>query len=99
MALSEKTKQLIQRDVAEDMEKIESQYHEAYKRIAIEGITSYNERLEARLDKFQEEVSPFMVAELPNSPEVVRKALDINCSKIRETLATINSSGPPHSNP
>jgi hypothetical protein len=91
MALSEKTKQLIQRDVAEDMEKIESQYHEAYKRIAIEGITSYNERLEARLDKFQEEVSPFMVAELPNSPEVVRKALDINCSKIRETLATINS--------
>ena len=91
MALSEKTKQLIQRDVAEDMEKIESQYHEAYKRIAIEGITSYNERLEARLEKFQEEVSPFMVAELPNSPEVVRKALDINCSKIRETLATINS--------
>jgi hypothetical protein len=91
MALSKKTKQLIQRDVAEDMEKNESQYHEAYKRIAIEGITSYNERLEARLDKFQEEVSPFMVAELPNSPEVVRKALDINCSKIRETLATINS--------
>jgi type I site-specific restriction endonuclease len=91
MALSEKTKQLIQRDVAEDMEKIESQYHEDYKRIAIQGITSYNERLEARLDKFQEEVSPFMVAELPNSPEVVRKALDINCSKIRETLTTINS--------
>jgi len=91
MALSEKTKQLIQRDVAEDMGKIKSQYHEAYKRIAIEGITSYNERLEARLDRFQEEVSPFMVAELPNSPEVVRKTLDINCSKIRETLANINS--------
>lgn len=91
MPLSEKNKQLIERDVTKDMNQIEAQYQEAYKRIAVAGITSYNERLESRLDKFQEEVVPFMTAELPNNPEVVRKSLDINCSKIRETLASINS--------
>jgi ribosomal protein S17E len=99
MALSEKAKNGINKDIEQDLETVQDKYKEQFKAIALEVITSYNERITNRLDKFCEEVSPFMTAELPMNPKLVREAMEINSKKIRDILTSINELLSPIGNP
>ena len=90
MALSDKAKSGINNDIEQDLETVQDKYKEQYKAIALEVITNYNERINGRLEKFCEEVAPFMTAELPMNPKLVREAMEINSKKIRDILTSIN---------
>jgi hypothetical protein len=90
MALSDKAKSGIDKDIEKDLETVQDKYKKQYKAIALEVITNYNEKLSGRVGKFCEEVAPFMTAELPMNPQLVREAMEINCKKIRDILGSIN---------